>query len=71
MPAAREEWGVAGGGEAGEVTEQETEAQMQQEAPDEAAPTPTSATMADSPAPARKVSAHVRLNAHTVHTAAQ
>ncbi len=29
VPGAKEEWGVAGGGEMGAVTEQESEAQMQ------------------------------------------
>ena len=55
MPGAMEEWGVAGGGEGGDVTEQDSEAQMQQGAPDEAAPTSASAPGLDGPAPTHEV----------------
>ena len=54
-----EEWGVAGGGEGGDVTEQDSEAQMQRGAPEEAAPTSASAPGVEAPAPTHEVSTQV------------
>ncbi len=53
---------MAGGGEGGDVTEADSEAQMQQQAPDEAAPTSASAPGPEAPASTREVSTHPGLH---------
>ena len=57
VPGAKEEWGVAGGGEMGDVTEQESEAQMQ--AGSSAPPSASTPGLAQ-PAPTHDVSSPAR-----------
>ena len=49
---------MAGGGEGGDVTEADSEAQMQQDTPSEAAATSASAPGVEAPASTREVRAH-------------
>jgi hypothetical protein len=55
VPGAKEEWGVAGGGEMGSVTEVENERQMQQDAPDEVTASSASNPGLAVPAPTHEV----------------
>jgi len=55
VPGAKEEWGVAGGGEMGAVTEEESDRQMKQEAPEESAPSSAAAPGLATPGPTREV----------------
>ena len=57
VPGAKEEWGVAGGGEMGDVTEQESEAQMQAGS---SAPPSASSPGPAQPAPTHDVSPQLR-----------
>ena len=59
VPGAMEEWGVAGGGEGGDVTEADSEAQMQQQTPAEAGPTSAFSPESEAPAPTQEVSIHL------------
>ena len=64
VPGLKEEWGVAGGGEMGAVTEIESEAQMQQEQPKEATLTSASTPGLAVPAPTQEASTKLALTSH-------